>query len=61
MELKPCPFCGSFNVKMREYMGATRVACYECFAQGPDFDSKYTSYGGQKAPERAALAWNERN
>lgn len=33
MEIKPCPFCGSENVKYRSLAG--RVFCKDCQARGP--------------------------
>jgi len=32
-ELKPCPFCGSSNVRFYERRGAYQAACMDCEAR----------------------------
>lgn len=55
-ELKPCPFCGSKDLKISVYnnKGGTvyQVYCYRCGANGPD-------YGDNK--QWAINAWNKRS
>ena len=35
-ELKPCPFCGSYNAEaIRQGIGASTVQCRTCYAYGP--------------------------
>ena len=48
MKLKPCPFCGSNDVKV--VSGMNFVACYECESDSGVYDSK----------EEAVKAWNRR-
>ncbi len=53
-ELKPCPFCGSTNLKIVSYnsiAGACKmVECMDCFAQVPSRATK----------AEAIAAWNTR-
>lgn len=54
IELKPCPFCGSDNVKINYpvyYSGEVcNVQCYDCNCTTAAFYS----------PEKASEAWNRR-
>lgn len=55
-ELKPCPFCGSKDLKIRVYHNVSGavylVHCYRCGANGPDYcDNKHS----------AINAWNKRS
>lgn len=49
MELKPCPFCGSYTLGM-ESMNGFSVVCFGCEAKGP------------LQPDRivAEIEWNNR-
>lgn len=53
VELKPCPFCGSTDIKIDKC--TARVRCKNCFATS-GLVSRYKDKG-DKAP---IWAWNER-
>lgn len=42
-ELKPCPFCGSDNVRMDTDYGVYFVLCVNCQTEGPDDPDKSTA------------------
>lgn len=48
-ELKPCPFCGSKNIRLTNW-GLYRCWCSDCLAQAADSISK----------KEAIKAWNRR-
>jgi Lar family restriction alleviation protein len=50
MNLKPCPFCGSTDVRILGVRGFRFGHCYRCKADGP------TTYPRQEAADK----WNER-
>lgn len=52
---KPCPFCGSDNVKLRGFMGRLYIQCSGCHIEGPSVpdNEKY----GEPAAWRK---WNTR-
>ncbi|MDE9484013.1 Lar family restriction alleviation protein [Xenorhabdus bovienii] len=62
-ELKPCPFCGSNNIKVdframmhiEEY--GVGVTCYNCYTRGPGTDCFHTD---EKVKRNAVKAWNRR-
>lgn len=53
-QLKPCPFCGSKNVKVHGY-DKFWVECEECNCEGPS-----PSTGVFYDEESAIAAWNRR-
>ena len=55
-ELKPCPFCGSRNIKFDKC--TKRVRCKDCYATG----GLITLYinKGLSEDEAVLAAWNER-
>lgn len=48
-ELKPCPFCGSYNLRN----WGSYVRCEDCLADGP--------FMQPGSDDDAAAAWNKRN
>lgn len=56
IELKPCPFCGSTNIKIDRC--STRVRCGDCFATS-GLISKYKE-DGMTDVEASEKAWNTR-
>lgn len=46
-EVRPCPYCGSDNLKI-QHLDGYWVSCCDCWAQGPDADNAVT----------AVLKWN---
>lgn len=60
LKLKPCPFCGSKNLKIDCSGGSTCIVCYKCFSHGTDFDNRKWAYRGSEAEARAIEAWNKR-
>jgi len=52
-KLKPCPFCGSDNVRAWD----NSVTCRECDASGPDLGHCV----GDKCREASIVAWNTRH
>lgn len=57
MEPKPCPFCGSTNIKIDKC--TLRVRCGNCFATS-GLISKFVK-DGKKDFEAALIAWNTRS
>lgn len=58
IEIKPCPFCGSVEIKVDKC--TARVRCKNCFATG-GLISRLVKYSEMMAQEDAAvLAWNTR-
>lgn len=59
--LKPCPFCGSENVEVHEDDKgfASYVWCFECGADGPPIDYKFS---GTKEESLKIVTdqWNKR-
>jgi Lar family restriction alleviation protein len=51
IEIKPCPFCGSTQVHMRDMATFPYVFCEQCNAYGPSMETK----------EEAILMWNKAN
>lgn len=41
--LKPCPFCGSTNLKVNESSTRAFVECKACKARGPKHESQWES------------------
>lgn len=35
MKPKPCPFCGSTDIRYQSPQGLLSFRCHDCFAQGP--------------------------
>ena len=58
--LKPCPFCGNKDIRLKHDNGVSFAYCYECFSRGTDFDNRDGVYRGGEAPFRAVEAWNKR-
>ena len=54
--VKPCPFCGSYNIKVDKC--TARVRCKDCFATS-GLISKYLSKTDKKE-DAALMAWNTR-
>ena len=52
LKLRPCPFCGSENVKGVEDDGIGAITCYGCGA--------VVSFNGHEKLIEAAFAWNKR-
>ena len=74
VDLKPCPFCGSADVKIRGGEKWNAIQCQECFARGPDFyltaevewntrfeESRISELEAENARLRAALAAHCKN
>jgi hypothetical protein len=56
--VKPCPFCGSTNVKTAYVRDGRKAHCFDCFASGrPEFHGPKDM---PSADERAIAAWNTR-
>ena len=55
-DLKPCPFCGSTNIRMDRC--TLRIRCSKCFANGQLISRFRTE--GRSDLEAAVLAWNTR-
>jgi len=51
-EDKPCPFCGSKQVSIEEWMGITNFVCDEC--------GLIVSFIGKESEEAAIESWNRR-
>lgn len=69
MKLKPCPFCGSQNIKIEEAFydiwpkctdDSRKVVCMNCFASGPIKNLSDVT-GDSNIEEAAAKAWNRRD
>lgn len=57
--LKPCPFCGSDNIKLTPSLMATdNVECRKCWAQGPIVHSDINNKDINQ--KKAINAWNTR-
>lgn len=59
-ELKPCPFCGNYNVSVK---GIKKywVSCPKCGCEGPTNRSRLLiNYGLWETEEDAIRAWNHR-
>lgn len=56
MDIKPCPFCGSYNIIVNKC--TERVRCKDCFATS-GMISKYLNKA-EKKEDAAILAWNTR-
>ena len=57
-KLRPCPFCGSEDVKLMNGWYSSAVVCFDCGAGGPDITKRY-----KYEPEREKIAmkqWNKR-
>ena len=48
--LKPCPFCGSKDIRYAHYLGKVAVSCTDCGSSGEMGDDVY----------EAARLWNRR-
>ena len=55
-ELKPCPFCGSTDIRMDRC--TLRIRCNKCYANG-QLISRFRK-DGRSDLEAAVLAWNTR-
>lgn len=55
-KLKPCPFCGSENLKFDKCV--CKVTCLDCYAKSPNI-SKFKKEGVSDE-EATILAWNTR-
>lgn len=56
--LKPCPFCGSRNVRTIYIRDGRKAVCDGCHSSGsPEFNGPD---GMHSADERAVEAWNKR-
>ena len=62
IELKPCPFCGSENVKIYSYSdGGICVKCLDCYCQTQTrCDYNIVEAEKQSAYETVVEAWNRR-
>ena len=49
-ELKPCPFCGSYDQRFNSAYGLCWYTCEDCGCEGPDGDNE----------QEAIEAWNRR-
>ena len=56
MDVKPCPFCGSYNIAIDKC--TSRVRCKNCFATS-GLISKYLTKTERKE-DAALMAWNTR-
>lgn len=57
-QIKPCPFCGSENVKYRSLAG--RVFCKDCQARGPcGATDKDAIKKWNAAPRTTAMIWSK--
>lgn len=52
IKLKPCPFCGSTDIKLWKGLGEVSGTCRKCGA--------HSGYAIGKTKEDAAEAWNRR-
>lgn len=58
MELKPCPFCGSENVRLHGHVSAAQIRCHNCGAGcGGVYLDKVS---GASLADKAATQWNTR-
>lgn len=55
-QLKPCPFCGSKNVLLEEYVSSCNIKCSDCDTEGP----RSMIYANEHGKEKAIEAWNAR-
>lgn len=60
-ELKPCPFCGDKNVKLRKFKtDKYRILCSNCGATGSSFTQYSWESSSIQARNRAITGWNRR-
>lgn len=58
-ELKPCPFCGSDDLKVRKAsFGVQYVLCTDCGAEGPPRDNLHET--SRMSEKIAVEQWNNR-
>ena len=50
IKLKPCPFCGSADIKISQYDGKNVVICLNCFCKN----------SGNVDLEKSIEVWNRR-
>lgn len=56
--IKPCPFCGSFRVRLGHIRDGSTVGCMDCGGRGPN---QFHGRADQpSASDRAVEAWNRR-
>lgn len=64
-EIKPCPFCGSKNIRINAYgFGYYAIECLDCLVETARYKSvsKYLEgkFPIEKRAENAIEAWNRR-
>lgn len=61
-KLKPCPFCGSEELRTVDTGRFCYVRCDNCFTEGPDVDYENAdgSFAFLEADRKAEEAWNTR-
>ena len=59
IKLRPCPFCGSKDVRQQESLFIAYVFCKSCRAEGPIVHINQLSRG-QSLEAKAVELWNKR-
>lgn len=57
-ELKPCPHCGSENIRVASTRAMYVIACYDCSMAGPCSDAQEAAIAAWNSLPRA-LTWGE--
>lgn len=62
MKIKPCPFCGSENLKLPERQSQVLwVECFDCESNGPLYQIPYATKQQFEISESLAIdLWNSR-
>lgn len=62
-KLKPCPFCGSSDIRVVVAVTGTQIYCHDCLAsilRGPFAASGSLTEAEEKSKSNATEAWNRR-
>lgn len=62
-ELKPCPFCGSSDIRVVVTVTGTQIYCHNCLAsilRGPFAASESLAEAEEKSKPKAIEAWERR-
>ena len=62
-ELKPCPFCGSSDIRVVVTVTGTQIYCDNCLVsilRGPFAESESLAEAEEKSKPNAIEAWNRR-